>query len=64
MVVPSSFNNSLILPATKGNLDNVRMAIFHGSKISEPQRINWNHNFKRMIDLAEEYTKTWVVRVH
>ena len=33
------------------------MAIFHGSKISEPQRINWNHNFKRMIDLAEEYTK-------
>ena len=42
--------------------ENLRKVISHGPKFREPQNINWNHNFKIIMDSVEEYARAWAKR--
>jgi hypothetical protein len=39
-----------------------RKVISHGPKFREPQRINWKHNFKIIMDAVEDYARRWIKR--
>jgi hypothetical protein len=36
--------------------------ISHGPKFTEPQHINWKHNFKIIMDAVEDYARRWTKR--
>ena len=42
--------------------EGLRKIISHGPKFREPQYINWNHNFKIIMDAVEEYARSWIKR--
>ena len=42
--------------------ENLRKVISHGPKFREPQHINWNFNFKLIMDAVEDYARAWVKR--
>ena len=42
--------------------ENLRKVISHGPKFREPQYINWNHNFKIIMDSVEDYARAWAKR--
>ena len=40
----------------------LQKVISHGPKFREPQHINWKHNFKIIMDAAEDYARRWIKR--
>ena len=36
--------------------------VSHGSKFQKPQQLNWNLNFKIIMDAVEDYARVWVKR--
>ena len=42
--------------------DTLRKVMSHGPNFREPQYINWNHNFKIIMDAVEEYARAWAKR--
>ena len=39
--------------------DLLRDVLAKGPKYREPRRINWNHNFKTIMDSVEDYARKW-----
>jgi hypothetical protein len=42
--------------------ESLRKVISHGPKFREPQHINWKHNFKIIMNAAEDYARRWIKR--
>ena len=42
--------------------ESLRNVISHGPKFREPQRLNWNLNFKTIMDAIEDYARSWIKR--
>ena len=42
--------------------ESLRKLISHGPKFREPQHINWKHNFKIIMDVVEDYARSWIKR--
>ena len=42
--------------------DLLRDVLAKGPKYREPRRINWNHNFKQIMDSVEDYARKWAKR--
>ena len=40
----------------------LRSVVSHGPKFREPQRLNWNLNFKTIMDAVEIYARSWIKR--
>ena len=44
--------------------DQLRDVLAKGPKYREPRAINWNHNFKTIMDSVEDYARKWAKKEH